>query len=63
MTLHDCKQGKKKKLTFYIHTFSAKTKKEYILTKGDNNARDDRALYNRGQMWINREHVVGKVRG
>ncbi|KAF1799580.1 hypothetical protein V8B55DRAFT_1539724 [Mucor lusitanicus] len=41
----------------------ANTKKEYILTKGDNNSRDDRALYNRGQMWINREHVVGKVRG
>ena len=46
----------------YLH-ISAKTKKEYILTKGDNNDRDDRALYNRGQMWINREHVVGKVRG
>ncbi|KAI8085888.1 uncharacterized protein B0P05DRAFT_534114 [Gilbertella persicaria] len=40
-----------------------KTKKEYILTKGDNNARDDRALYDRGQMWIHREHVVGKVKG
>lgn len=43
--------------------YSANTKKEYILTKGDNNYRDDRGLYKRGQMWIHKEHVVGKVRG
>lgn len=49
----------------YINTFlcSAKTKKEYILTKGDNNSRDDRVLYDRRQMWIHRENVVGKVKG
>ncbi|KAI8987589.1 signal peptidase I [Mycotypha africana] len=41
----------------------ANTGKEYILTKGDHNSRDDRVLYNRGQMWIHREHIVGKVRG
>ncbi|KAI8883861.1 SEC11-like protein C, partial [Backusella circina FSU 941] len=39
------------------------TKKEYILTKGDNNALDDRGLYDRRQMWIHKEHVVGKVKG
>ncbi|KAI7899607.1 uncharacterized protein BX663DRAFT_520691 [Cokeromyces recurvatus] len=38
-------------------------KKEYILTKGDNNPTDDRVLYNRGQMWIHKEHIVGKVKG
>ncbi|CAO3653514.1 unnamed protein product [Mucor hiemalis] len=37
--------------------------KEYILTKGDNNHRDDRVLYDRRQMWIHRDNVVGKVRG
>ncbi|KAG1152244.1 hypothetical protein G6F37_001053 [Rhizopus arrhizus] len=37
--------------------------KEFILTKGDNNHRDDRVLYDRGQMWINKEHIVGKVKG
>ncbi|KAF7728896.1 Signal peptidase complex catalytic subunit S11C [Apophysomyces ossiformis] len=41
----------------------AKTQKQYLLTKGDNNPSDDRALYNRRQMWIHREHVVGKVKG
>lgn len=42
---------------------SAVTKKQYLLTKGDNNARDDRGLYDPRQMWIHREHVVGKVKG
>ncbi|KAI8141413.1 SEC11-like 1 [Fennellomyces sp. T-0311] len=39
------------------------TGKQYLLTKGDNNPRDDRGLYDYKQMWINREHVVGKVKG
>ncbi|KAI9244722.1 signal peptidase I [Sporodiniella umbellata] len=37
--------------------------KEFVLTKGDNNAADDRLLYDRGQMWINKEHIVGKAKG
>ncbi|KAI8980832.1 signal peptidase complex catalytic subunit SEC11C-like protein [Pilobolus umbonatus] len=41
----------------------AETKKEYILTKGDNNNADDRGLYNRRQMWIHKDHIVGKVKG
>ncbi|KAJ3298723.1 Signal peptidase complex catalytic subunit S11C [Borealophlyctis nickersoniae] len=41
----------------------ASTGKQYLLTKGDNNAIDDRGLYNPGQMWIHREHVVGRVKG
>ncbi|KAJ3018545.1 Signal peptidase complex catalytic subunit S11A [Thoreauomyces humboldtii] len=36
---------------------------QYMLTKGDNNPTDDRALYNPGQMWIKQEDVVGKVQG
>ncbi|RUS28114.1 hypothetical protein BC938DRAFT_482297 [Jimgerdemannia flammicorona] len=40
-----------------------KTGKQFLLTKGDNNQVDDRGLYNQGQMWIHRDHVVGKVRG
>ncbi|KAG0171558.1 Signal peptidase complex catalytic subunit S11C [Apophysomyces sp. BC1034] len=40
-----------------------KTQKQYLLTKGDNNPSDDRALYNRRQMWIHKEHIVGKVKG
>ncbi|KAI8584401.1 hypothetical protein K450DRAFT_219692 [Umbelopsis ramanniana AG] len=41
----------------------AKTGKQFLLTKGDNNNVDDRGLYNARQMWINKEHVVGRVRG
>ncbi|ORZ03358.1 signal peptidase I [Syncephalastrum racemosum] len=41
----------------------AETGKQYLLTKGDNNPRDDRGLYDHRQMWIHKEHVLGKVRG
>lgn len=34
-----------------------------FLTKGDNNWGDDRSLYPRGQLWLNPEHVLGKVVG
>jgi len=34
-----------------------------ILTKGDNNQVDDRALYNRGQYWITPKEVVGRAGG
>ncbi|KAJ3312796.1 Signal peptidase complex catalytic subunit S11C, partial [Blyttiomyces sp. JEL0837] len=40
-----------------------KTGEQYLLTKGDNNAGDDRGLYNRGQMWVKRSEVVGRVKG
>ncbi|KAG8911309.1 Signal peptidase complex catalytic subunit [Tulasnella sp. 418] len=33
-----------------------------LLTKGDNNAEDDIGLYN-GLEWVERKHVIGKVRG
>ena len=36
----------------------------FLLTKGDNNWGDDRALYARGQRWLRgSEHVMGRVVG
>lgn len=34
-----------------------------FLTKGDNNAVDDRGLYAPGQYWLERKDVVGRARG
>merc|ERR1711973_689943 len=34
-----------------------------ILTKGDNNQVDDRALYNWGQLWIEPKDIVGRAKG
>ncbi|KAK9813690.1 hypothetical protein WJX73_003835 [Symbiochloris irregularis] len=34
-----------------------------ILTKGDANYGDDRALYNPGQKWLQQEHIMGRVIG
>ncbi|KAI7836026.1 hypothetical protein COHA_010110 [Chlorella ohadii] len=34
-----------------------------ILTKGDNNWGDDRSLYPKGQLWLNPNHIMGKVVG
>jgi signal peptidase len=35
---------------------------QLLLTKGDNNPVDDLELYN-GLKWLERQHIVGKVRG
>lgn len=40
---------------------SAKNSTNSILTKGDYNPVDDRGLYNRGQMWITEDHIMGRV--
>ncbi|KAJ1733351.1 Signal peptidase complex catalytic subunit [Coemansia biformis] len=45
-----------------VHTESA-TGKQFLLTKGDNNNADDRGLYNPGQLWIQREEIIGRVKG
>ena len=37
-------------------------KDQLLLTKGDNNPIDDIELYN-GLKWLERRHIVGKVRG
>ncbi|VDN13304.1 unnamed protein product [Dibothriocephalus latus] len=34
-----------------------------FLTKGDNNAVDDRGLYASGQDWLERKHVMGRAKG
>ncbi|GIL56316.1 hypothetical protein Vafri_11692, partial [Volvox africanus] len=34
-----------------------------ILTKGDNNYGDDRALYNEGQEWLHQHHIMGRAVG
>ncbi|CAD8194829.1 unnamed protein product [Paramecium octaurelia] len=36
---------------------------QLILTKGDNNQVDDRALYPRKQMWLERSDIMGKIEG
>ncbi|XP_019414481.1 PREDICTED: signal peptidase complex catalytic subunit SEC11A-like [Lupinus angustifolius] len=40
-----------------------KTEETYMLTKGDNNPMDDRVLYNHGQHWLQRQHIMGKAVG
>ncbi|KAI8900283.1 hypothetical protein BC833DRAFT_582538 [Globomyces pollinis-pini] len=42
---------------------NTETGKISILTKGDYNNLDDRALYNRGQLWIHPEDIMGRVYG
>ena len=32
------------------------------MTKGDNNPVNDRGLYERGDYWLNRKHVLGRIR-
>ncbi|KAJ2373631.1 Signal peptidase complex catalytic subunit [Coemansia sp. RSA 2607] len=45
-----------------VHT-ETETGKQYLLTKGDNNPIDDRGLYSRGQLWIDRSEIIGRVKG
>lgn len=40
-----------------------KSSKLYVLTKGDNNNVHDRGLYNKDQLWLHSEDIVGRVRG
>ncbi|XP_017422326.1 uncharacterized protein LOC108331857 isoform X2 [Vigna angularis] len=35
----------------------------YILTKGDNNHEDDRVMYNYGQKWLQKHHIIGRAVG
>lgn len=34
-----------------------------VLTKGDNNRVDDRGLYAPGQLWLEREDILGRAKG
>ncbi|KAJ2782330.1 Signal peptidase complex catalytic subunit [Coemansia interrupta] len=45
-----------------VHT-ETETGRQYLLTKGDNNPIDDRGLYSRGQLWIDRSEIIGRVKG
>lgn len=38
-------------------------RRQYILTKGDNNVNNDAVLYPNGEGFASREHVIGVVRG
>lgn len=33
-----------------------------LLSKGDNNPVDDRGLYPRNIFWLNKKHIIGKIR-
>ena len=33
------------------------------LTKGDNNEVNDRGLYERGQFWLNKKNIFGRIKG
>jgi signal peptidase len=46
-----------------VHQHSASASDVDILTKGDNNWGDDRSLYPRGQLWLGRSNIMGKVVG
>jgi hypothetical protein len=48
-------------VTRYV-TASPLAQKQLLLTKGDNNPVDDIDLY-QGLEWLERQHIVGKVRG
>ncbi len=47
----------------YIYNNARPNNDYYILTKGDNNQVDDRALYRRGQLWLHNKDLMGKIRG
>jgi hypothetical protein len=52
-------------LVLLLHTFPSRPNDslhQLLLTKGDNNPTDDIDLY-RGVSWLERRHIVGKVRG
>lgn len=42
---------------------SASVDEQLLLTKGDNNAADDRGLYGRDVRWLKRSNLMGRARG
>lgn len=46
-----------------IEAYLGLHRRQFILTKGDNNDGDDVALYPPGQLMVGREEVVGLVKG
>ncbi|MCO5598528.1 hypothetical protein L7F22_052625 [Adiantum nelumboides] len=45
-----------------VHDIPGDENDQLILTKGDNNDRDDLGLYD-GPLWLRRKNIIGKVRG
>ncbi|XP_010920144.1 uncharacterized protein [Elaeis guineensis] len=39
------------------------TREVDVLTKGDNNLKDDRLLYPYGQLWLQKHHIMGRAVG
>jgi signal peptidase I len=48
---------------FYNDCPSTKLNQIEVLTKGDNNRVDDRGLYAPGQLWLQREDILGRAKG
>jgi signal peptidase I len=47
----------------YADSPSIKSNQIEVLTKGDNNRVDDRGLYAPGQLWLQREDILGRAKG
>ena len=45
------------------HTYQPAASALAPALQGDNNWGDDRSLYPKGQLWLNRGHIMGKVVG
>ena len=45
-----------------LHTQYSYNEEFSMLSKGDANNADDRGLYPSGVFWLNRKHVIGKIR-
>ena len=43
--------------------FAQRPAERDVSCQGDNNWGDDRALYNEGQKWLHRDHLMGRVVG
>ncbi|KZT60013.1 signal peptidase complex catalytic subunit SEC11 [Calocera cornea HHB12733] len=44
-------------------SFSSTVLDQFLLTKGDNNAEDDKVLYGSQMKWLKRSNVIGRVKG
>jgi len=44
-------------------SFSSTVLDQFLLTKGDNNAEDDKVLYGSSMKWLKRSNVIGRVKG
>jgi len=59
---HDVTPKKRNNKKADVEKGTGEAKKQLLLTKGDNNQVDDVPLY-QGLEWLERQHIIGKVRG